>query len=250
MGSIFMISPDYLEVCYNEIKKYECTLQGYGNFESGLRGLLKTNVSDILGYVFLSQALPKDREIFHEFLYRCNLCGGDKKFLIALLDTTGLSEINFSLYPNLRFGYIAITEVITNVTINRDIFGSILLDNFEPYKFTDTEQAIPDLQKNYRLQYKPLFSSYILDCLQRVHLMDTLDETLLGDKVLYKYKKDNSILAAFREHYIKTYFSDNVDNSHLFDLISAESNGFTYGVYRSLINLISDNHVVGRNRVW
>lgn len=247
MSSIFMISPDYLEVCFNEIKDYDCTLQGYGSIEKGIKGLLKTNVSDILGYVYLSSALPTDLGILDEFLYRCNLYGGNKKFLIALLNTSGLNRIDFSKYPNLRFGYIAIPEVITNVTINRDIFGTILLDNFSPYKFENDVKTIPDLQNVYRLQYKPVFSSYILDCLKRVHIADSLEDTLLSDKVLYKYRMDQSILADFREHYIRTYFSDDVDNSHLFELINTETNGMTYGVYRALIDLISASHVIGRN---
>lgn len=35
MKSIFMISPDFLEVSYKEALKYDFTLQGYGNFVDG-----------------------------------------------------------------------------------------------------------------------------------------------------------------------------------------------------------------------
>ena len=53
MGTIFMISPSFLDAAFTEAKKYDFVLQGYGSFEMGIQGLVKINVIDLLGIVLL-----------------------------------------------------------------------------------------------------------------------------------------------------------------------------------------------------
>lgn len=239
MKSIFMVSPNYLEISYNEALKYEFTLQGYGSCENGSKGLLKINVTDVLGYVYFAQRLPADLSSLEEFIYRCNLMGGNRKFIFALLDTSRINQLNLKSYHNLRFGLINIEEIVTDTVINRDIFGSLLLDNYTPYSIEGIDNTIPENQYVYRLRYKPLFSSYILDCLRKVNRAESFEQTLMNDEIYLKYCKDNSILAKFREYYIKTYYQANLDNSHLQQLIQDNLDNINYGVYSALLALIS-----------
>lgn len=53
MGTIFMISPSFLDAAFTEAKKYDFVLQGYGSFKMGVQGLVKINVIDLLGIVLL-----------------------------------------------------------------------------------------------------------------------------------------------------------------------------------------------------
>lgn len=243
MKSIILVSPEYLEVCYNEALKYDFTIQGYGSFELAAKGLLCVNASSILGYAYLGNALPADTTALHNFLYRCNLCG-EKKMLFAMLDTKGIEQINVKDYPNLSFSVVKIEEVVTDTVINRDIFGSILLTNYKPYTLKDEHDDIPDIQHVYRLQYKPVFNSYMLECLKRVNLLDSFEETLQHDAVFQKYQKDKSVLAAYRKHYIRTYFEANLNTSELYEILETVDNDGLYCVYRALIKLISANHAI------
>ncbi len=239
MKSIFMVSPNYLEKSYNEALKYEFTLQGYGSCENGSKGLLKINVTDILGYVYFAQKLPADLSSLEEFIYRCNLMGGNKKFIFALLDSSRINQLNLKNYHNLRFGLINVEEIVTDTLINRDIFGTLLLDNYAPYSAEECSNGIPENQYVYRLRYKPLFSSYILDCLRKINRAESFEQTLMNDEIYLKYCKDNSILAKFREYYIKTYYQANLDNTHLQQLIQDNLDNINYGVYTALLALIS-----------
>ena len=239
MKSIFMISPNYLEISYNEALKYEFTLQGYGSCENGSKGLLKINVTDVLGYVYFAHSLPKDLASLEEFIYRCNLMGGNKKFIFALLDTSRINFLNLRNYHNLRFGIVNIEEIVTDTVINRDIFGSLLLDNFSPYNTESSKETSTESQYVYRLRYKPLFSSYVLDCLKKVNRTDSFEQTLMNDEVYLRYCKDNSILAKFREFYIKTYYQANLDNTYLQQIIQDNLDTINYGVYSALLSLIS-----------
>lgn len=243
MKSIFMVSPNYLETCYEEALKYDFTLQGYGNFKAGSKGLLKINASDVLGFVYLATKLPEDLTDLYEFLYRCDLYG-KKKFLFALLDTTGLGILKYEDYPNLSFSLVKIDEVVTDVVINRDIFGTLLLANYEPYALHEEDASKNYNNDVYRLRYKPLISSYILECLKKVNVLDSFENTLLHDNVYHRYKDDESILADFRYYYVKSFFYDNLDNKNLYTLISDEKDSITYGIYKALISVISSNNIL------
>lgn len=244
MKSIIMISPSYLEVAYKEALKYDFTLQGYGSFENGSKGLLKVNVSDILGYVYFANQMPDNLESFEEFLYRCNLYGNNKNFLIALIDTKGIHDIDYQKYSNLTFSYIAISEVVTDLVINRDIFGSILLHNYQPYIFEEKQAQSINFGDVYKLRYEPLFSSYILRCLYSVNRLETFEETLQADMVYHEYVKDSSVLAEIRKFYIKTYFEAGLDNTKLYDLVKYTGNQVSFGAYMALIELVSADVVI------
>lgn len=238
-----MVSPDYLEVCYKEAIKYDFTLQGYGTFEKALKGLLKTNISEILGYVYFANKLPSDMSAMLAFLDRVELCSGNHKFSFVLEDSSGLNMLNLRKYHAIRFYYIPVKEIVTDIVINRDVFGAILLDNYTPYVTTGESSGIADVSYHYSLRYKPLFSTYILQCLQKVNRHSTFEETLSSDSVYLTYKKDNSILAKFREYYIKSYYTQIQDVTELMELLEKEKDNINYGIYKALIAIIDNKQL-------
>lgn len=244
MKSIFMISPDFLEVSYKEALKYDFTLQGYGNFVDGKNGLLKINRQDLLGFVYFATSLPENLEELMDFLHYCDLMGNNSMFLFALLNTKGLSAINLTEFSNLCFAYLGIEEVVTDKVLNRDIFGTILLQNYEPYTFEEEKSEVPSVFSVERLQYRPIFSNYVLQCLSKVNLSDSFEKTVAYDEVYQNYSKDNELLAEIRKFYIETFFHDSIDNSYLFELIDQEDGSLNYGMYKALINLVSKENAI------
>lgn len=244
MKSIFMISPDFLEVSYKEALKYDFTLQGYGNFVDGKNGLLKINRQDLLGFVYFATSLPENLEELMDFLHYCDLMGNNSMFLFALLNTKGLSAINLAEFSNLCFVYLGIEEVVTDKVLNRDIFGTILLQNYEPYTFEEEKPEVPSVFSVERLQYRPIFSNYVLQCLSKVNLSDSFEKTVAYDEVYRNYSKDNELLAEIRKFYIETFFHDSIDNSYLFELIDQEGGSLNYGMYKALINLVSKENAI------
>lgn len=242
-GTIFAISPDYLDVLNKESAKYDFALQGYGSFQKACKCLIKTNVEDILGYVFLSYELPKDLTFFREFLDKCNLCGGDKKFLIATLNQARITQLDYSSYKNLKFGIVKINEVVTDVVINRDIFGSILLANFEPYVLTEKVEQKSINGNVPILTYEPLLSKDVLDCVDKIQLHSSLEETIRYDEILYRFKLAKSPLALLREFYIKSFYPIEQDKSSL-ECILNNCTPKEYGIYKALIEMVSSEHVV------
>ena len=244
MKSIFMISPDFLEVSYKEALKYDFTLQGYGNFVDGKNGLLKINRQDLLGFVYFATSLPENLEELMDFLHYCDLMRNNSMFLFALLNTKGLSAINLTEFSNLCFAYLGIEEVVTDKVLNRDIFGTILLQNYEPYTFEEEKSEVPSVFSVERLQYRPIFSNYVLQCLSKVNLSDSFEKTVAYDEVYRNYSKDNELLAEIRKFYIETFFHDSIDNSYLFELIDQEDGSLNYGMYKALINLVSKENAI------
>ena len=169
--------------------------------------------------------------------------------MFALVNTKGLSNFNFKQYENLKFSVVHIEEVITDTVINRDIYGSILLCNFEPYVFEEKRRVIPDVQHVCRLQYHPLFNPYVLKCLQKVNLAENLEDTIQNDEVLFMYQRDHSILAEFRKFYIESFYSDEMNKSSLYKLIEGEVNTQNYSIYRALIELISSDRVLKESEI-
>lgn len=242
MGSIIMVSPNYLEASYKEATKYDFTLQGYGSPNLASKGLLKVNSSAILGFVYLADKLPEDIVSFEEFLYRCNLISNGKKFLFALLNWSNLGNLDLSKYDNLNFKLFKIDEVVTDTVINRYVFGSILLANYEPYIFNPTENMSLPSFGTYTLQYKAIFSELVLQCLHRVNLCNTYEETIEQDEVYHHYCNINSDLANFRAFYIKTFFYNYVDMGVLNSIVESKINEESYSEYRALLHLLNDKH--------
>lgn len=246
MKVIFVVSPDYLEACYKEAQGYDFFLQGYGSLEAASKGLLKTNAFDILGFVYLAQALPEDLNPLVNFMLKCNLLHSNRKFIFALQDNSNLSNIfNAVKFDNLRISYLPSVEVVTDSIINKDIFGSILLDNYKPYLLQPEERpALSDFSFN-KLVYKPLFPDSFLRCLDPVEKLDSVEHTLLYDSIYQDYTTFNPKLAEIRKGFVLREFGHTISKKDYLDLIKDES--VNYCLYRVLVQALTEGDTYEEN---
>lgn len=237
MGTIFMISPSFLDAAFTEAKKYDFVLQGYGSFKMGVQGLVKINVIDLLGIVLLVENEKQLGIDALRFLKLCNSMESNKKVLVVSQSNLTTFSNKIKEFRNLRFAILQNIEVVTDDLINRQIFGSILLDNYEPYNLDNNTDRVLVPYRYESLEYKPLISPYLLNCISKVVILDDIKKTLLSDKVYQQYIKDKSILASFREFYIKHLMSYKVDPDILEKAI-VDSNVRDPYLYYALIKLV------------
>lgn len=237
---IYAVSPDYLEALYSEAKKYNFCLQGYGNLEDAIKGLKKTNISEILGFIFVGRELYYSKEGLSELLNTCNrLCRySPKKFIFALQNSKGLADaLEISSFENLKVSYLPDFEILTDTVINKQLFGSILLDSYEPYLLHEQSEKNV-VSQSATLKYEPLFSDYVLKCLDPVDKLNTYEMTTLNDKIYQEYLSDGSDLAIIRECFIKKVFNISYDKKAVREILKYREEAQQYCVYRALISII------------
>lgn len=207
MKSIFVISPDYLDALFDEAEKFSFAIHGYGNPERACKGLMYANVTAILGYAVVYEEMPRTGSTEYrgliEFIRKCNLLESGKKFVVVCRGPiTGLEQVarkfknlNFSLHPNI--------EYISDTVINKMIYGSILLDNYEPYILHEKPKAKVGEFSSPTLNFVPIVPSFIPEIFETVHMVDSLEDTLQFDIVWNKYKEQNQLVADFRELLIR-----------------------------------------------
>lgn len=228
---IYVISPTFLKSLYKEALHYDFKLQGYGNVTNALKGLLCTNIDDILGFAYVNTRLPYNTEPLEVFIQTCGMLSEcydtPKKFLFALQDTEGLEEIFNQDYGNLEFSYLPDVEVFTDLEINRGIFGSILKYNYDPYRTVtvgrksesklksveDGTLAKADLVKLLddfnRLEYVQAINPYFLKVFEPFHMLDNLKRTVEDDEIFQDYSEYNKLYANLRKVHLSIKYIHN-----------------------------------------
>lgn len=240
MKVIYVVSPDYLEALYTEAKNYTFCLQGYGNFYDATKGLLKTNISDILGFCYVGTELFYEKSDTSAYLETCNmLCRNNtKKFIFALQNSRGLADVlKISDFKNLNVSYLPDFEILTDTVINKQLFGSILLDNYSPYLIKDEQPPVFKVE-NPSLQYQTLFSDYVLQCLNPIDKLATFEDTKLNDNIYQEYINDKSDIAYIRECKIKKLFDMPYDKKAIIEIIEKREEVQQYCIYRALASEI------------
>lgn len=231
MKIIYVISPTFLKSLYKEALHYDFKLQGYGNVTNALKGLLCTNIDDILGFAYVNTRLPYNTEPLEVFIQTCGMLSEcydtPKKFLFALQDTEGLEEIFNQDYGNLEFSYLPDVEVFTDLEINRGIFGSILKYNYDPYRTVivgrksesklksveDGTLAKADLVKLLddfnRLEYVQAINPYFLKVFEPFHMLDNLKRTVEDDEIFQDYSEYNKLYANLRKVHLSIKYIHN-----------------------------------------
>ena len=242
MSAIFVVSPHYLEAIYNESTEFDFELVGYGNFNNAMNGLRYVNVNDILGFAYVADTLPKKIENLYKFLNTCNLiCRYKKKlFLFCCHDQKGLKQLNLvDKYRNLEFKNVLDDDIITDVTIRRDIFGTILINNYQPYFFKG-RPAKPALGTIPTLEYSFLFTKQTLSVLSSVNKLKDSKNTLYFDKVYSDLATNYPLLAHMRRRLILSMFSEDCSEEDriIQEMIADVTDNSLYAMYRSLFYLL------------
>lgn len=213
---------------YKEALHYEFKLQGYGNVTNAIKGLLKTNIDDILGFAYVNTRLPQNTEPLENFMYLCGMLSESydlpKKFLFALQETDGLEDLFNQDYGNLDFAYLPDVEAITDLEINRGIFGSILKHNYNPYKTitvgihdknklknvedgTMTKADLVKLLDDFpRLEFTHVVNPYLLRVFDDYHVLDSLKRTVEEDLAYQDYLEFNPLFAKMRRAFLSLKF--------------------------------------------
>lgn len=198
---IFAVSPHYLEALYNEALQFDFSLQGYGNVQDALCGLQYTNFQEIIGFLYLDDTIPNDAESLDHFLSIINkvASGREVTFLFALKSKGSINQkLHLDDYENLKIRYINRIDDVTDLLIRRELFGSLLLEKFEPYQFYE-EDNVPPTKEIFKLEFKPLFSDNLLEIMDSYEKKRTSEETLKHDSIYRKLLKFSEIGAGLRK---------------------------------------------------
>lgn len=235
MDTILAISSSYMDPLFVNAKKYNFKLQAYSDFKSALRGLSYVNKTDLIGIAIVDDFI-QDREGLTTFLHSCEIIG-DLNILFATLKDERV-YINLKV-KNLHIEYVPDIEVFTDIIINKEIFGTLLLHKFEPYKL---KEGISDISRPSipRLNYTPLFSTNILSVLKPIDLIHTFEEIVQVDEVLLECKRSNSILYDLRLLYLKNWYGcdENSDYERLYEEIRKVNDDALFCQYTSILELI------------
>lgn len=208
---IYAISPQYLEALYDEVQDFSFQLQGYGAFAAALAGLRFVSAKDVLGFVYLADKVPKKTKVVQLFLEYMNNYFSGKIFILVIKDETNLTNVmEFNKYSRIKFMHINNIEHISDTMIRHDIFGTILRENFAPYKF-DSEGVIDSFGSIRKLEYSALFQKEVLDVFKPIQNLSTLERTLAYDPIYNELKKTKSYLENFRKMYIAFALNEDIE---------------------------------------
>lgn len=250
MGIIFVVSPDYLEALYKEASKYKFGLQGYGNFKQACSGIYKTNPLDVIGYAIVSEALPELKSSEGKSLLKLLTFINDfetpKNLIFATNGHLGVINALARKFPRINISYVVEKDAMTDIVINRDIFGSLLLGVHNPYIFEKENGLRLGNFTSPVLQYKPLFSPYVLQCLDNVSKLETIQHTIEVDLPYQEYVKSaDEIMQLFRKWKIYSSFSEDfADKEKLRALVSNVTNTTLWCTYKALEKILGGDENV------
>lgn len=237
---VYLITPDYMLPVIEESKLYSFFIKAYPNAKSGYNNLISTNLSSILGFVFLYEELPEDLTYLVKFINFLNVIGNKQTLvLLAVNNPDGVKDyllrrINTS---NIVFKYTTEFEIVTDSFIKRSIFGSIVLHNFDPYvESMNVLKEITTFNSNDALV--PILPNDILQILSPVIKLNNSDNTIKHDLVMNSVK-DNGLLMYMRINYIRASFGDDLDVKGMYSRIDAVE-GLNKIIYSSVINIINN----------
>lgn len=242
MKVVLFVSPDFLEAAYRESEKFSFCIQGYGSILTATKRLIYTNAEDVLGFVYLVKNLPSKNssewKYLKEFISECCLMDTGKKFMIATQGSASALVNECKGLRGLKMVYLQNIEYVSDTVLNRDIFGSILLDNYKPYVFS---RPVPESLSGYT--FKPLSCDllvprYTFDLFDTVHPMQEVESTIENDIIFMKYR-NNLVLSGLRKLYILWSMSEDIalcetDVRKEIDKL----NGRVRGIYLAVLDII------------
>lgn len=191
---IYVVSPDYLESIFQESEKYSFEIQGYGSFTAASKGLIYTNAADVLGFAYMTERFPlpgsSNYRAFMEFAKMCCLMDADKKFVIVTKSFPKGAGKQLAELKALRFTVYVEKDLVTDITINRNLFGSILLDNYEPYCFKEEGSSIAGDYGCTVLKIPEVVPPYLFEVFEPIHLLGTEEDSISSDTVVMRYRED------------------------------------------------------------
>lgn len=223
--NILCVSSQYLHALRKESKGFRFKLQGYGTFAKACSGIVRTNITDIYGFVMLMDSLPEDTEELCRFLRRADLISKDanpsRRLVIGINNDDGLVSLLRSCdIKNLEV-YSANFELVTDNFIKQELYGTVLDGALTPYKGRKYLSSPVSRSTLPLLKAESPFPPDMLLALSPVNKSNTLVDTYKRDKPLATLTSSGSFYTAVRRYVIQRHFSNSEeDRSSIEDHLS------------------------------
>ena len=209
MKTVMVISPSYLSALLKESDKFSFCIQGYGSFENAHSGLVKTNVSELIGFAYVGKTLPiensKDYLEMLEFLEMLDGLEEKRRIVFLTISSGGYLRRLAKKFSNVEIFRVEGVQDITDTVIDKDVFGNIILFMGSPYKLIEqTGSDLPYEQNDdWKLHYKHVMNPDVLRCLEDVVELGNLNETLINDEVYNMFlSSGNNLYAIIRQNVV------------------------------------------------
>lgn len=206
MKLVFAISQNYLYAIRDEAQKFIFNIFGYSTVKEARENIHKRNMSDILGFVYLDEKLPRKLKDFIEFIqYVDTVSDKGKLFVICLNNQTGLDLLKKNLkVNNLDVKITPKWEAVTDIII-RNCFAPILLSKYTPYINTDIGSRVvlptpPNILgvSSDTLEYKKLINQGLVEVMKPIKKYNTYEDTKVFDTVMQHLAEDKRDLPFFK----------------------------------------------------
>ena len=240
--TMIVVSPDYLEAIYKESQDMSFKIQGYGNFLDAIEGLMYVNKSHLLGCCLVSENLRKIKKTdLLKFLRKLELVSTteDSLFLFALQNEQDLKSIDTKSFKGIKFMHISGIDLITDLSIRRDIFGTMLIENRKPYILSDKEE-LPTIERIPTLEYIPLFQPKVLEVLNKPDIYESLASTLSLDQFLKEMEFVDKNLHDIRELWIRIHFNCDIKEmiTDLYKRFTEIEDSTVFCTYMGLLEIV------------
>lgn len=238
MKYVYCVNYDYAEAFRDETMDFSFYLKSYPTFKSGLEHLKDTNISDILGFVVAMTELPENPRLLVKYINTLNTIANGHVLVLCINDREGLKELNEYIHSeNLKIYVVTDIDIMTDIVIRRDVFGTIIREVFKPYE-TSRLLEIKETYKPEILEYSPIFPEFIHNLTEPVINAPDLPRALDVDEVLNSMG-DNQIGYFLRSEQLNRKYKLNKDNSKIFDnLLKDVNDNNKKELYKSIYRLI------------
>lgn len=209
---IYLVTPDYMLAIIEESKGYSFSIKAYSDAHTAYTKLAFTNQSSILGYLLVYEELPEILDDLVNFINFLNLVGSkDTVVLLAVNDPSGLED---TLIPaihtgNITFMYFTEYDVMTDLVIRKNLFGSLIIKKFQPYvESVELPKFVTTFNTNKNLV--PVLPEDILLIFEPIKILDTVEFTIKHDMVMKSYS-NNALLSYMRLNRIYAHFGKEID---------------------------------------
>lgn len=233
---MYVVSPDYLMPIVEQSKDYSFKIKGFSDCTRAYRNLSATNQSSILGYILVYEEVPDDATDLVEFINFINLIGTKETLvLISIKNVDGFDQLmSYFELDNITFMSYNEFEVLTDLVIRRNLFGSILIRKFKPYKDLDEPfNFVTTYNSNKNLV--PVLPKDILTILSPIIKFDTSVNTIKNDVVCNSY--DDGLIKYLRINRIKRMFNEEVDVEGMSNRVDV-SEGIDKVLYHTIVKMI------------
>lgn len=260
LDRILVYSPDYLEVIFNESKDYRFCMQGYGNIKDLENGLIRTPSSEILGLIMAFEFNPDQQML--DGIVRLSEFLADAHVKLVVVFVKELIDEHFLYilkehYKRKRISVKLIhdKEYFTDVTIKRDLLGTVLKSNYKVFQqFRQSDININNFIKPMILSYKLYGNDILGTLLTQVRKLPSEKLTIEQDIVVRRLDQKNleyfqKKMLEIRKVYIKLIYTEDINYITELQLIADTLDYSQNNVVEllSAINYIKDNWGKGDN---